>query len=99
VRELKALTLEEAIKKMTSMSADQINQRERGRIGEGMFADLTVFDPDTVADRATYSDPHQFPVGIRHVVVNGVPIVRDGALTGATPGRVLKGPARRRTQG
>lgn len=96
VRELKALTLEEAVKKMTSMSADQVGQRERGRIAEGMFADLTVFDPDTVADRATYSDPHQFPVGIRHVIVNGVAVIRDGTLTGATPGHVLKGPARRR---
>lgn len=96
VRELKVLGLEEAIKKMTSMSADQIGQRERGRIMEGMFADLTVFDADAIQDRATYVDPHHFPIGIRHVIVNGVPIIRSGALTGATPGRVLKGPARTR---
>ncbi|MGH9314896.1 MAG: N-acyl-D-amino-acid deacylase family protein [Vicinamibacterales bacterium] len=95
VRELKVLTPEDAIRRMTSMSADQIGQRERGRIAEGMCADLTVFDPATIADRATYTDPHQYSVGIHHVIVNGVPIIRDGVLTGATPGRVLKGPARR----
>jgi N-acyl-D-aspartate/D-glutamate deacylase len=94
VRELKVLTLEEAIKRMTSMSADQIGQRERGRVAQGMFADLAVFDAATIADRATYTDPHQYSVGIHHVIVNGVPIIRDGVLTGATPGRALKGPAR-----
>lgn len=95
VREQKVLTLEEAIKRMTSMSADQIGQRERGRIAKGMYADLTVFDEGTIADRATYTDPHQYSVGIHHVIVNGVSIIRDGVLTGATPGRALKGPARR----
>jgi N-acyl-D-aspartate/D-glutamate deacylase len=95
VREMKILTLEEAIRKMTSMSADQIGQRERGRIAEGAFADLTIFDAETIQDRATFTDPHQYPLGIRHVVVNGAPIIRNGALTGAMPGRVLKGPARR----
>jgi N-acyl-D-amino-acid deacylase len=94
VRELKVLTLEEAIKRMTSMSADQIGQRERGRVAQGTFADLAVFDAATIADRATYTDPHQYSVGIHHVIVNGVPIIRDGVLTGATPGHALKGPAR-----
>jgi N-acyl-D-amino-acid deacylase len=60
-----------------------------------MFADLTVFDAATIRDRATFTDPHQYPFGIRHVLVNGVPVIRDGALTGAKPGRVLRGPARR----
>jgi N-acyl-D-aspartate/D-glutamate deacylase len=99
VRELHVLSLENAIQRMTSMSADQINQAERGRIAPGMYADITVFDAGTIADRATFTDPHQFPVGIHHVIVNGVPIIRGGALTGATPGRVLKGPARRRRSG
>jgi N-acyl-D-aspartate/D-glutamate deacylase len=94
VRELKVLTLEEAIRRMTSLSADQVGQKERGRIARGMFADITVFDPDRIADTATFTEPHQYPLGIRHVVVNGVPIIRNGALTGAKPGRVLKGPAR-----
>jgi N-acyl-D-aspartate/D-glutamate deacylase len=95
VRERQVLTLEDAIRRMTSLSADQIGQRERGRIAEGMLADVTVFDAGTIQDRATYTDPHQYPIGIHHVVVNGVPIIREGALTGATPGRVLKGPARK----
>jgi N-acyl-D-aspartate/D-glutamate deacylase len=94
VRELKVLTLEEAIRRMTSLSADQIGQKERGRLAAGTFADITVFDPETVADLATFTEPHQYPLGIRHVVVNGTPIIRNGALTGAKPGRVLKGPAR-----
>jgi len=96
VREQQVLTLEEAIRKMTSLSADQIGQPERGRIAPGMYADITVFDAEAIADRATFEDPHQYPVGIRHVIVNGTPIIRGGALTGATPGRVLKGPARQR---
>ena len=96
VREETVLTLEEAIRKMTSLSADQIGQPERGRIAPGMYADITVFDADEITDRATFDDPHQYPVGIRHVIVNGTPIIRGGALTGATPGRVIKGPARKR---
>lgn len=94
VRELGVLTLEEAIRKMTSLPADHIGQRERGRIAEGMYADITVFDAETVQDRATFTDPHQYAVGIRHVLVNGVPVIRDASLTGAKPGRVLRGPAR-----
>lgn len=95
VRELKVLGLEEAIRKMTSMPADQIGQPERGRIGPGGYADIVVFDAETVTDRATFTDPHQYSVGMRHVVINGVPVIRDGALTGAKPGMVLRGPARR----
>jgi N-acyl-D-aspartate/D-glutamate deacylase len=96
VREQKVLTLEDAVKRMTSMSADQINQRERGRIAPGMLADIVAFDAETVIDRATFDDPHQFSTGIHHVLVNGVPVMRAGALTGERPGRVIKGPARPR---
>ncbi len=94
VRERGVISLEEAIRKMTSLSAEQIGQRERGRIAEGLYADLTIFDFDTILDRATYTDPHQYSVGVMHVIVNGVPIIRDAALTGERPGRVLRGPAR-----
>ncbi|MFQ5789395.1 MAG: amidohydrolase family protein [Acidobacteriota bacterium] len=94
VRELGVLTLEEAIRRVTALSAEQIGQHERGRIAEGMYADITVFDSQTIADRATFTDPHRYSVGVRHVVVNGVPVMKNGALTGARPGRVLKGPAR-----
>jgi N-acyl-D-aspartate/D-glutamate deacylase len=94
VRERGVISLEEAIRKMTSLSADQVGQSQRGRIAEGMYADITVFDGDTIIDRATYADPHQYSVGVLHVIVNGVPILRDAALTGEKPGRVLRGPAR-----
>ena len=62
----------------------------RGLLVPGAWADVVVFDPATIADRATYDAPHQYPVGIRHVLVNGVPVVRDGEVTGARPGRVLR---------
>ena len=94
VRELGALTLETAIRKMTRMPAEQIGQLERGLIAEGMLADITVFDPATVSDRATFIEPHQYSVGIRDVIVNGEPVILNGALTGARPGRWIRGPAR-----
>ncbi len=98
VRERGIITLEEAIRKMTSLSADEIGQSERGRIAEGMFADITVFDADRIADQADYVDPHRYSIGILHVIVNGVPVIAEGSVTGAKPGRVLKGPARIRTE-
>ena len=94
VRELKVLTLEDAIMKMTSMPADQYNQQGRGRIIEGAYADLVVFDKDNIKDLATYSDPHRYPLGIDHVIINGKFVIRSGALTGERPGRWIKGPAR-----
>jgi N-acyl-D-amino-acid deacylase len=86
------ITLEEAVRKMTSMPAQWLGQDDRGLIAEGMMADVVVFDPERVGDRATYSDPHQYSVGIEHVVVNGIPVLRAGALTGETPGRWIRGP-------
>jgi len=94
VRERGVLTLEQAIRKMTSMPAAQIGQAERGLVAEGMFADITVFDAGSVVDRATFEEPHQFSVGIVHVIVNGVPVLQDGSIVGSKPGRVLRGPAR-----
>ena len=94
VRELGVLTLEEAVKKMTSMPADQYSQKERGRIAEGAYADITVFDADAVQDTATYTDPHRYPLGIEHVLVNGEFVIRGGALTGKRPGVWIRGPAR-----
>ncbi|MBT8441254.1 MAG: D-aminoacylase [Gammaproteobacteria bacterium] len=94
VRELGVLTLEEAIRKMTSMPADQYNQGERGRIVEGAYADIVVFDADTIQDQATYTDPHRYPTGIEHVMINGSFVIRSGALTGERPGVWIRGPAR-----
>ncbi len=94
VRELGVLTLEEAIKKMTSMPADQYNQKDRGRIIAGAYADLVVFDADKIQDQATYTDPHRYPTGIEHVMINGKFVIKSGALTGERPGMWIKGPAR-----
>lgn len=90
VREKQALPLEAAIHKMTGLSAARLRLQDRGAIRPGAFADLVAFDPDCVADRATYDNPFQYPVGIPHVMVNGQWVVRDGEHTGALPGKVLK---------
>lgn len=92
VREEGVLTLEEAIRKMTSLPAWRLGQPERGRLEVGAFADVVVFDPATIMDRATFEDPHQFAVGVHHVLVNGEPVLLDGSMTGARPGRVLTRP-------
>lgn len=90
VREEKVLALEEGIRRMTSLPAWRFGQPARGRIAEGGVADITVFDPATITDRSTYEDPHRFATGVDHVIINGVPVLRDGSLTGAKPGAVLR---------
>ena len=82
--------LEEAVRRMTSLPADNLRLLDRGRLAPGGFADIVVFDPATIADHATYVDPHVYATGVHHVVVNGTPVVLDGALTHATPGRRLR---------
>jgi N-acyl-D-aspartate/D-glutamate deacylase len=95
VREDKLFTLEEAVSRMTALAAAQMGIRDRGQIKERMLADLVIFNPATVRDNATYEKPHQYPTGIEHVIVNGVPVLDPKGLTGARPGRPLYGPARR----
>ena len=92
VRDEHALTLEAAIRKMTGVAAERMGLKERGILREGTYADITVFDPATIADRATFADPHQLSVGIRYVLVNGRFTLDDGRLTGERPGRALRGP-------
>ena len=92
VREQHVLTLEDAIRKMTWAVAARLSIRDRGLVHEGMYADLVLFDPRTIIDRATYEQPNQLSVGVRGVWVNGVEVVRDGKATGAKPGRVVRGP-------
>ncbi len=94
VRELEVLTLEEAIEKMTSMPARWLGQQDMGVVAEGMRADLAVFDPNRIRDRATYTDPHRFSEGIEYLLVNGEPVILHAGLTGAKPGRWIRGPAR-----
>jgi N-acyl-D-amino-acid deacylase len=89
VRELKVLSLEEAVRKMTSLPAEQFGFDRRGRIAKGFAADIVVFDRNTIAERATYAQPHQYPVGIPYVVVNGAVVVRNGSHTGAKAGHIL----------
>lgn len=90
VREKHTLTLEQAIRKMTSAAAERLRLTRKGLVRYGMDADLTVFDPQTVRDAATYSDPHQYAEGIRHVVVNGAATIQDSQHTGARAGQVLR---------
>ncbi|HEV8151010.1 MAG TPA: amidohydrolase family protein, partial [Gemmatimonadales bacterium] len=90
VRELHVLTLPDAVRKMTSLPAARLGLTDRGRIAAGLLADLVVFDPATVADRATYEQPHQYPVGIDYVVVNGQVEVDGGKLTAVRAGRIIK---------
>lgn len=90
VMEYEVLALEEAVRKMTSLPAARIRDDSRGRIAEGLIADLAIFDPQTFRDRATFEEPHQYAVGMHHVFINGEPVLRDGEMTGAKPGRVLR---------
>jgi dihydroorotase/N-acyl-D-amino-acid deacylase len=95
VREEKKLSLEEAIRKFTSLPAARVRLADRGLIKAGLWADLVVFDEATIADRATFESPNQLSVGMQWVLVNGVPVIADGQMTGARPGRVLRGPGYR----
>ena len=94
VREEKVLTLAEAIRKLSGQPATNLGLDHRGFVKEGMFADVVVFDPATIADRATFEKPHQYAVGVKHVFVNGVQVLKDGEHTGAKPGRALWGPGK-----
>ncbi len=94
VREEKVIPLEDAIRKMTSAVANRLSIPDRGLLKEGMFADVVVIDPATIADRATYDKPHQLSVGVKEVFVNGTAVVHDGQVTGAKPGRVVWGPGK-----
>ncbi|MBN2317001.1 MAG: D-aminoacylase [Sedimentisphaerales bacterium] len=92
VREKGVLKLEEAIRKMTSYSAQRMNLLDRGLLRPGMMADIVIFDPDRIIDRATFTNPHQYPDGIEYVIVNGCLVVERGGMTDQRPGRALRGP-------
>ena len=91
VREDHVLTLEDAIRKMAALPAEKLRLGDRGVIKEGMWADVVVFDPDRVTDKATFENPNQLSAGMDYVLVNGVPVIVDGKMTNALPGRVLRG--------
>jgi len=92
VRDEQVIPLEEAIRRLTSMPAGNLGIRQRGSLEPGYFADVVVFDPETIADRATFEKPHQYAVGVNHVFVNGEAVIMNGGPTGAKPGRVVRGP-------
>jgi N-acyl-D-amino-acid deacylase len=92
VRDERIISLEEAIRKLTSLPAGNLRIRDRGQLSAGYFADVVAFDPAQIQDHATYEDPHQYATGMVHVWVNGTQVLRDGEHTGATPGRVVRGP-------
>jgi N-acyl-D-aspartate/D-glutamate deacylase len=90
VREEHVLTLPEAIRKMTSLNAEKLGIEDRGLLRAGKKADITIFDSERVTDRATFENPHQYPVGIEYVIVNGVPVLEKEQHLGTKPGRVLR---------
>jgi N-acyl-D-amino-acid deacylase len=91
VRDEKLISLEEAIRKLTTLPAGNLGIADRGKLAAGYFADVVAFDPATIQDHATFERPHQYSTGVAHVWVNGVQVLRDGEHTGATPGRVVRG--------
>ncbi|HEY1582707.1 MAG TPA: D-aminoacylase [Chthoniobacterales bacterium] len=94
VREEKVMSLGEAVRRLSALPATNLGLDHRGFLKEGMFADIVVFDPATIAGRATFADPHQYAVGMKAVFVNGQQVLKDGEHTGATPGRALWGPGK-----
>ena len=92
VRDEQVITLEEAIRKLAALPAHNLRIEKRGELKQGFFADVVVFDPDTIQDHATFVEPHQYATGMVHVFVNGEQVIKDGEHTGATPGRVVRGP-------
>jgi N-acyl-D-amino-acid deacylase len=92
VRDEGVISLEEAIRKLAALPAENLRIDRRGKLQEGFFADVVVFDPETIQDHATFEDPHQYATGMVHVFVNGQQVLKDGEHTGATPGRVVRGP-------
>jgi N-acyl-D-amino-acid deacylase len=92
VRDEQVITLQEAVRRLTTLPAENLGLRRRGALAAGNVADLVVFDPATIIDHATFDQPHQYSTGVLHVFVNGVQVLRDGEHTGAKPGRVVRGP-------
>jgi N-acyl-D-amino-acid deacylase len=92
VRDEQVITLEEAVRRLTSLPAENLQLRRRGALKPGQYADIVVFDPATISDHATFDQPHQYSTGVEHVFVNGVQVLKDGQHTGALPGRVVRGP-------
>ena len=96
VRDEKVIPMAEAVRRLSGLPATNLGLDHRGFIKEGMFADVVVFDPATISDLATFEKPHQYAIGVKQVLVNGVQVIKDGEHTGAKPGRALWGPGKTR---
>ena len=96
VRDEKVISIEEAVRRLTSLPAENLKLDRRGALKTGHYADVVVFDPNTIQDHATFDKPHQYSTGMTHVFVNGVQVLKAGEHTGATPGRFVRGPGYRR---
>jgi N-acyl-D-amino-acid deacylase len=96
VREDKVIRLEEAVRRLTSLPAQNLKIKERGALLPGYYADVVVFNPTTIADHATFDKPHQYATGMIHVFVNGTQVLKNGEHTGAKPGVVVRGPGWKR---
>jgi N-acyl-D-amino-acid deacylase len=92
VRDEKLVALEEAVRRLAALPAENLGLKDRGRLAPGMMADIVIFDPKTIQDHATFEKPHQYATGVRDVFVNGVQVLKNGEHTGATPGRFVRGP-------
>ena len=92
VRDEKVISMEEAIRKLTALPASNLKLKNRGSLAEGYFADIAIFNPETIQDHATFAEPHQLSTGMVHVLVNGEQVLKDGEHTGAKPGQVVRGP-------
>ena len=90
-RDVRLFTLEEAVRKLTSQAAIRAHLDDRGILRPGMKADIAVFDPAAIRDEATFDDPHRYATGVSSVIVNGVPVLRDGTMTGTLPGKTIRG--------
>jgi N-acyl-D-amino-acid deacylase len=99
VRDEKIISLEEAVRRLTSLPAENLKISNRGYLRPGAFADVVVFDPATVSDHATFDKPHQYATGVAHVFVNGKHVLKNGEHTGAKPGMVVRGPGWKKKEG
>jgi N-acyl-D-amino-acid deacylase len=96
VREEKIITLPEAIRRLTLLPATNLRIDRRGALKPGYFADVVIFNPETIVDRSTFENPHQYSLGVEHVFVNGKQVLKNGEHTGALPGQVVYGPGQHR---
>jgi N-acyl-D-amino-acid deacylase len=98
VRDEKLMSMEEGIRRMTSLPASRLKIKKRGQLKKGFYADIVLFDAQKIIDQATFENPHQYSIGVQHVFVNGVQVLKEGEHTGALPGKAIRGPGFKKTK-